>query len=323
MSSSRGIVLGDDELKIIDDDSTRPLAGDIAYDEWNADAGAYIRRGAIVRLYEPELGDREWAVNTLHSHAALVRRVKTQFERLRARRTLFTRQASGDDLDVAACVDAIVDRRVGQSPDDRLYLDARPARRGLALALLADASGSTEAGVNAGLRIIDLEKIALLLAGEALDALGDLYAVYAFAGRTASNVKVTTVKDFSERSGDTVRSRIAGLSPSGFTRLGAAVRHATHQLARQSAGHRLLLILSDGRPNDVDQYQGQYGVEDSRQAIMEARASGVYPFCLTVDRDASEYLPRIFGKSGHTILQRPEQLPTALLGVVRALIRRP
>ena len=120
-----------------------------------------------------------------------------------------------------------------------------------------------------------------------------------------------------------MRGRIAGLNPGGFTRLGTAVRHATHQLARQSAGHRLLLILSDGRPNDVDRYQGQYGVEDSRHAIMEARASGVYPFCLTVDRDASEYLPRIFGRSGHTIVQRPEQLPTALLGVVRTLIRRP
>jgi nitric oxide reductase NorD protein len=93
-------------------------------------------------------------------------------------------------------------------------------------------------------------------------------------------------------------------------------------LARQSAGHRLLLLLSDGRPNDVDEYQSSYGVEDSRQAIMEARASGVFPFCLTIDQDASEYLPRIFGAAGHTILQRPEQLPRALLGAVRALIGR-
>ena len=82
-------------------------------------------------------------------------------------------------------------------------------------------------------------------------------------------------------------------------------------------------ILSDGRPNDVDRYQGEYGVEDSRQAIMEARASGVFPFCLTVDANASEYLPRIFGTAGHTILTRPEQLPRALLGVVRMLIGKP
>jgi nitric oxide reductase NorD protein len=146
--------------------------------------------------------------------------------------------------------------------------------------------------------------------------------VYAFGGKNSHNVKVTPVKEFGDRSGETMWRRVDALQPGGFTRLGAAVRHATARLARQSAGHRLLLILSDGRPNDVDRYQGQYGVEDSRQAIMEARASGVYPFCITIDRDASEYLPRIFGTAGHTILQDPEQLPTALLRVVQALIRR-
>ena len=171
---TRGIVLGDDELQIVDEDSARALPGDVAYDEWDAEAGSYIRRAATVRLHEPELGDRTWATSVLQHHGALVRRVRTQFERLRARRALLTRQRSGDDLDIAACVNAIVDRRIGETPDDRLYLDARPARRGVALALLVDVSGSTEAGVTESLRIIDLEKIALLLASEALDALGDL-----------------------------------------------------------------------------------------------------------------------------------------------------
>jgi nitric oxide reductase NorD protein len=171
-------------------------------------------------------------------------------------------------------------------------------------------------------RIIDLEKIALLLATQALDALGDLYAIYAFSGRKAANVKITVVKDFADANGDEVTRRIAAIAPDGFTRLGAAVRHATRELARQSAGHRLLLLLSDGRPNDIDEYQGSYGVEDSRQAIMEARASGVFPYCLTIDEAASEYLPRIFGRNGHVVLDRPEQLPTALLSVVRGLIKR-
>jgi nitric oxide reductase NorD protein len=233
---------------------------------------------------------------------------------------VLSRQRAGDDLDVAACVNAIVDRHIGLTPDDRLYLDARPARRGTAISLLVDTSGSTEARVTKDWRIIDIERIALLLAGEALDALGELYSIHAFSGKSARNVALTTVKDFTDRSGPTMRKRIAGLEPGGFTRLGAALRFATRGLARQSAGHRLLLILSDGRPNDVDAYQSEYGVEDARQAIMEARASGVFPFCITVDRDASEYLPRIFGTTGHTILQRPEQLPRSLLGAVRALI---
>lgn len=304
----------------IDEDAFEGLPPATLYDEWDAAAGRYEARSISVRVYEPKEGDEHWSLDVLQRHPALVRQVRHQFERLRARRMVLNRQRAGDDLDVEACVTAIVDRRIGHTPDDRLYLDARPARRGTAISLLVDTSGSTEQRVTSEWRIIDLERIALLLAGEALDALGESYAIHAFSGKSSRNVALTTVKDFSERSGPTMRKRIAGLEPGGFTRLGAALRFATRGLAHQAAGHRLLLILSDGRPNDVDEYQSEYGVEDSRQAIMEARASGVYPFCITVDRDASEYLPRIFGTTGHTILQRPEQLPRSLLGAVRALI---
>jgi nitric oxide reductase NorD protein len=311
----------DDARQVLDDQAENPIPA-ILYDEWDSHTGAYRSRAVSVRLYPPTDGDEQWSIDVLKRHAAIVRQVRHRFERLRARRTLLGRQRAGDELDIAACVNAIVDRQIGMTPDDRLYLDARPARRGMAISLLVDASGSTDTPVTDELRIVDLERIALLLASEALDALGDLYAISTFAGKTANNVSLTTIKSFSERSGAAVHRRIAGIEPSGFTRLGAAVRHATLQLARQSAGHRLLLLLSDGRPNDVDEYQSSYGVEDSRQAIMEARASGVFPFCLTIDQDASEYLPRIFGAAGHTILQRPEQLPRALLGAVRALIGR-
>lgn len=301
---------------------TKNLPPAIYYDEWNADRGSYIRSGAAVRIYEPTSANPSWLREALQQQAATARQIRHQFERLRARRTLSVRQQRGDALDLAACVEAMTARRMGDAPDDRLYIDARPGRRGLAISLLIDASGSTDQRVTESMRIIDIEKIALLLATQALDALGDLYAIYAFAGGHASNVKVTVVKGFAESNGDAITRRIAALVPEGFTRLGAAVRHATRELARQTAGHRLLLLLSDGRPNDVDVYQGTYGVEDSRQAILEARASGVFPYCLTIDRSASEYLPRIFGKAGHMVLQRPEQLPKALLAVVRGLIKR-
>jgi len=129
------------------------------------------------------------------------------------------------------------------------------------------------------------------------------------------------VKDFGERNGDEVRARVAALQPEGFTRMGAAIRHASALLAREGARHRLLLILSDGKPNDDDHYVGRYAVEDTRQAVSEARAAGIFPFCLTVDVKAADYLPRIFGLAGHMILHRPEHLPMALLKVVRGLLR--
>ncbi|MGH7617060.1 MAG: nitric oxide reductase activation protein NorD, partial [Gemmatimonadaceae bacterium] len=219
------------------------------YDEWDADARRYRRRAAVVRLVTPQETDAQLPAGVLHEHAALVRQIRHRFEKLRARRMLLDRQRAGNELDLAACVDAIVDRRTGRPPDDRLYLDARPARRGFAISLLVDVSGSTEARVHGQVKIIDLERTALLLASEALDALGDLYSIAAFTGKGPSKVLLTPVKSFEEHNDAATRRRIAALKARGFTRLGAAVRHMTHELARQTAGHRLLLIISDGRPN--------------------------------------------------------------------------
>ena len=300
---------------------TEPITrDDVLYPEWDQASNSYRRDAVIVRARPAPETSADWALATLQTHASLVRQVRERFERLRARRTRLPRQRDGDELDLAAVVRAMVDARTGHSVDDQIYLAVRPARREMAILLLVDVSGSTDSFVTSSLQVIDVEKIALLLAAEALDALGDRYAMYAFSGKGATGVRVTTIKGFADRNGPAVRGRISALKPEANTRLGAAVRHATALLDAQSAGHRLLLILSDGQPNDVDAYQGSYGVEDSRQAINEARAKDVYPFCLTVDREESEYLRRIFGPSGYAILPRPEQLPRVLLEEVRRLL---
>ncbi|HEX6536420.1 MAG TPA: VWA domain-containing protein, partial [Gemmatimonadaceae bacterium] len=293
----------------------------VPYPEWDVHAARYRPRAVLVRARRAREGDPAWGHAVRREHAAIVRQVRQRFEMLRARRMRLGHQRDGDEIDLAACVRALVERRAGHGVDDRLYIAVQPARQRIAIALLVDVSGSTDTQVTVTRQVIDIEKIALLLAGEALDALGDPYAMLAFSGRGASNVRVATIKDFAEPSSDVVRRRIAALRPGGNTRLGAAVRHATSLLVRQPAGHRLLLILSDGRPNDMDGYHERYGVEDARQAILEARASDVFPFCLTVDREGAEYLPRIFGAAGHTILREAEHLPLALLQVVRHLLR--
>ena len=312
---------GTDASAAAADDAAEPQTrDDVVYAEWDFASRQYRRDAVIVRARPARAVTPEWAAATLQEHAALVRRVRERFERLRARRTRLPRQRAGDEPDLAACVRALVDARSGHSVDDRLYLAVRPARRELAILLLVDVSGSTDTLVTKTLQVIDVEKIALLLAAEALDALGDRYAMLAFSGKGARSVHLMTIKGFAERNGPIVRGRIAALAPEANTRLGAAIRHATALLDAQNAGHRLLLILSDGKPNDVDAYQGQYGVEDSRQAINEARARDVFPFCLTVDHEESTYLKRIFGPAGYEILPRPDHLPRVLLQVVRNLL---
>jgi len=290
------------------------------YPEWDAEKGGYWPRRAWIRTAEARLGDPEWAGRVLASHAGTIRRLKKEFERLRARRLRLPRQRDGEELDLAACIRALVDLRTGHTVNDRLYASVRPARRELSILLLMDVSGSTSEPVPGG-RIIDVEKIAVLLAAEAFEALGDRYAILSFSGKLASHVRIRVLKDFAERAGDEVRRRVAAMEPEGYTRMGAAIRHGSALLAQQGTAHRLLLIVSDGRPNDEDYYQGRYAIEDTRQAIAEARQQGIFPFCLTVDRAANAYLPRIFGTAGHRVLHRPEHLPIALLGVVRGLLR--
>jgi nitric oxide reductase NorD protein len=259
--------------------------------------------------------------SALERHRTLVRRVRTRFERLRPRRTRVGRQTDGPELDIAEYVSAAADARAEGMAEDRLYVDVRPGRRELTVALLVDVSASTDSWVSENQRIIDVEKDALLVVCEALGALGDPYAILTFSGESAAHVSVGAVKHFADRVDDTVRRKIALLDADGYTRVGAALRHTTAALTRQPTARRLLLMLSDGKPNDVDEYDGPYGIEDARQAVAEARAQNVDVFCLTVDREAPRYAPRIFGRSGFTLLRRPNQLPEVLIEVLRRLVR--
>lgn len=297
-------------------------SGGIVYPEWDCNTAEYRELGTVVRVGPAAQGDIAWAERVLGEHPALVRRVRREFERLKARRLRMLRQREGDELDLAACVTALADAAAGDSSDDRLYLAVRAARRAIAITVLVDVSGSTDDLVSDGRRVIDVEKTTLLLASEAFDALGDSYSIITFESSGAADVRIAAVKEFAERNGEAVRRRIAGIEPGGNTRLGAAIRHATASLSAQQVRHRLLLILSDGKPSDVDRYFTTYAVEDSRRAVSEARLAGLYPFCLTIDAsDPDPYLGRIFGAAGYAILRRPEQLPVALLDLVRQLLR--
>ena len=291
----------------------------IAYPEWDYRISGYRSPGAIVRTPEPALGDPAWAAATLVRHAALVSTIRRRFELLRARRVRLRKQVDGEELDLDACVESLADFRAGHPRGERLYQTLRPARREMAIGLLIDVSGSTDSWVSGNRRVIDVEREALLLVCIALEAMGERYTVQAFSGEGPGGVTVRSVKAFDERHGEATSRRIAALEPERYTRVGAALRHVTAMLMREPARHRLLLLLSDGKPNDLDNYEGRYGVEDMRQAVLEARLQGIFPFCLTVDRAAANYLPGVFGANQYALLPRPELLPTALLDWIRRL----
>jgi nitric oxide reductase NorD protein len=292
----------------------------LMYPEWDYRIRAYHPRGATVRRLPAAIGPQDWVEHTLDAHHGMLHEIRRRFEMLRARRVRVRRQLDGDDIDLEAWIEGQADFRAGLPLPQGLYQSERRVQRDMAIMLLVDVSGSTDSWVAGNRRIIDVEREALLLVCIALEGLGQPYAVQAFSGETAQSVILREVKHFDEPYSPAVAQRIAGLAPENYTRAGAAVRHASSLLMRESAQHRLLVLLSDGKPNDMDHYEGRYGVEDLRQAVTEAKLQGISPFCLTIDRQAADYLPFVFGTSQYALLPKPELLPTVLLDWLRRLV---
>ena len=180
---------------------------------------------------------------------------------------------------------------------------------------------STDAHLNNQHRVIEVIIDSLLLFGEALSAVGDHFALYGFSSLRRQQVRMLELKTFAQRYSDDTRGRIQALKPGYYTRMGAAIRQATKQLEQCKQRRKLLLLVTDGKPNDIDLYEGRYGVEDTREAVMEARAKGLLPFCITIDQEAGDYLPYMFGANGFTLIHQPEQLPTRLPQLYRLLTR--
>ena len=292
------------------------------YPEWNHVDASYVEDGVTVRMRPPPAGDPRWVDATLARHRSHLDGIRRHFEALRPERVRLRRQADGEDIDIDACVEGRADLRAGGFLREGLYEQRRPGRRSIAVSLLVDASGSTDGFIGDGRRVIDVEREALLLVCMALQGLGEPFSVLSFSGEGPHGVSMRSLKAFDEAYGDDVALRIAGLEPEHYTRAGAAIRHATSLLMRQPAEHRLLLMLSDGKPNDADRYDGRYGVEDMRQSVTEAKLQGVFPFCLTVDLQAPGYLPKVFGPDNYAVLSTPERLPTVLLDWTRRLLAR-
>lgn len=293
-----------------------PLPVESAYPEWDYTRQAYLRDHCrVIAAFAEETGD-DW--NPDAGARRRIRAVTRQFEALRPRRKVLSAQTDGDELDMSALVRSYADLHSGQPGSEHVYLQARNVDRDLAVAVLMDASLSTDGWVD-NRRILDVEKEAVLSLSHGLHACGDDHAVFAFTSRSRRRVSVTTLKTFDEPPGERVRRRVQALEPGYYTRMGAALRHTTRQLEMRPNRHRLLLLLTDGKPNDMDHYEGRYGVEDTRRAIREARNAGMTVFGITVDKKAREYFPYIFGRGAFAIVAKIDKLPQALPAIYRQI----
>ncbi|MDE5440961.1 VWA domain-containing protein [Bradyrhizobium sp. CSA207] len=294
-------------------DASRLDAG-LLYPEWDYRSQSYLPDHCRVLAAAASETGESWTPD--ESTRRHVRQVRRRFEVLRPRRELMRAQADGHDLDLDALVRARCDLRAGSGSMDRVHVAMRPQGHDLAVTLLVDVSLSTDAWVD-GYRVLDVEKEALLVLAHGLSACGDHHSIQTFTSRRRSWVRLETVKAFGEPMSAAVERRIGALKPGYYTRIGAAVRHAAAGLARQPHRKKLLLVLTDGKPNDVDHYEGRFAVEDTRKAVQEARRLGIAVFGVTVDATAQSYFPTLFGRSGYAIVGNIRRLPAVLPAIYR------
>ncbi len=296
------------------------LAAEHVYPEWD-----YRRRGyladhcrVLTRVAE-ESGDGQKAWKPDEATRRRIRAVKRQFEALRPKREILRRQLDGAEFDMDALVRSMTDLKAHGEGSDRIYMAARQQARDLAVAVLFDSSRSSESWVD-GRQVIDIARETLMALTEGLAAVGDDYAIFGFSSIRRERVYVNTIKGFDETRGSAIHRRIAALRPGFYTRMGAAIRHVSKVLDERPNSHRLLLVITDGKPNDLDHYEGRYGVEDTARAITEARKLGQKVFGVTIDARAQSYFPFIFGRNAYAIVPKASRLSQALPRLYRHLV---
>jgi hypothetical protein len=291
------------------------------YDEWDFRIEDYRPVWCTLRESRATRQQEGFVAATFHEFGGIVSQIRRNFQLMRPERLRKMRfQTEGDDLDTDGLVEYVVDRRARVAPSGRVYIKRDKKDRDVTTAFLVDMSSSTDRKIDGRKRIIDIEKEALLLMCEALEAIRDEYAIYGFSGSGRDDCQFYVVKEIGERYDDRVKSRIGGIYGRQKTRMGPALRHATKRLMGVDSNVKLMILLTDGKPYDSDTYQdNQYAQEDTKMALREARREKIHLFCVTVDREAADYLPHMYSDANFVIIDDVRTLPQRLPQLYRRL----
>jgi len=328
------------------------------YDEWDFQACCYLPRWCRVREKPPVEGSADFFKETLASNSLLVAQIRKQFEMLSPEFfKKLTRLHDGDGLDLNAVIDAVVERKAGRTPSEKVYWKKRRLQRDVAAIFLLDMSSSTASPVEdadeeadegyfdwyfermgavswlkayrtEGLtktprRVIDVTKDRVVLMISALETIGDCYGIYGFSGHGRENVELLVIKAMDEKFSDTVERRIDGIRPMRSTRMGPAIRHVSSKLEAREAKTKILFLVSDGYPQDKgygrDSNDKEYALHDTRMALIEAKRKNIIPFCLTIDIAGYDYLEKMSAGFGYEVISNVESLPQRLPVLYRRL----
>jgi len=300
-----------------------------AYDEWDRELNDYRVGWSRVIEKRVKQGDRTFVELARSRYRGVISSIRHQFQLMKPENlTKINRELDGEDYDLNALVDFVIDRKADGRQSENIYTKRLRRQRDVAVSILLDQSSSTARTITRnplqpytypGRRIIEIEKEGLVLMSEALEAVGDVYSINGFTSEGRRNVKFYVVKDFDEKYSAETERRIGGITFQNNTRLGAAIRHAAHKLLRQENRTKLLLILTDGRPYDHDYGDARYAREDVREALIEAKTNGITPFCITIDRESEAELRDLYGDVGYTIIDDVLSLPERMPNIYRRL----
>ncbi|WGL52476.1 hypothetical protein P5P86_01295 [Nocardioides sp. BP30] len=321
-------VVGHEPWADLDTPMTSRAPNEFVYPEWDTYTGGYRADFTRVRVLGAPIKRADHShYRALARYGHLVGRLVRELERVRPDgRTVSRRSAHGDDLDLDACIEATIDLRTGVEPCDRVFTDLRRRRRDVAVVFLLDLSGSTAVVLppdpetpGTVRSILDLQRDAVSLLARALDRVGDDYGIYGFSGSGRDDVRLSVVKDVEERATPAVWHRLGGLVPDHTTRMAPAIRHLTRRLRDVEAATKIMFVISDGRPYDID-YGQQYGemamlgytIDDTARALGEAREAGVHPYLVTVDPDGADYLGTACEPGSYRVIAETADLPEAL-----------
>lgn len=292
-----------------------PEQGDRVYDEWDYQRKHYRKGWCLLKQRDVRPIYDQFVERTLDKHRGLLRQLYRTFEALRGEDRRLRKQPDGDGIDIDAVVESYADHHAGLEWSEHQFTERKRLDRDVAVMFLVDMSGSTKGWIN------ELEREALVLLCESLETLGDRYAIYGFSGFTHKRCELLRIKRLDEPYNREVRARISGIKPCDYTRLGVFIRHLTREFQDVDARTKLLITLSDGRPDDQDGYRGDYGIEDTRQALLEARYQSVHPYCITIDDQAMDYLPHMYGPANFTVVSAVHKLPYKVSDVYRRITR--
>jgi hypothetical protein len=305
------------------------------YDEWDYRISDYRVKWCRLQEKELETGAADFVVRTLECYADLVAEVRKQFQMLKPERfKRIPHLERGEEIDLDAAIEASVDRRAGRPPSEKIYVEKNRKERDFSTLFLLDMSASTDERVTAKemattaappaeKKVIDIEKEALVVMAEALEEIGDEYAIFGFSGYGRRQVDFYTIKGFQEVYGEEARGRFEKVQPQRSTRMGPVIRHAVEKLAGRESKIKNIILISDGYPQDYDYGEDrsgkEYALKDTMMALEEAARKNIHTFCITVDRAGHDYLRQMCHPARYLVIEETSALPRELPKIYRRL----